>query len=76
MATRVYVIPISNPAAAGAAMLRHKRIPHRVVSLMPGLHPLLLRLAGFERPPDWVGPIPRGLPASLPRGRGGSGELS
>jgi glutathione S-transferase len=49
MATRIYVMPISNPAAAGAAMLRHKRVPHRVVSLMPGLHPLLVRFAGFER---------------------------
>jgi glutathione S-transferase len=49
MATRVYVMPISHPAAAGAAMLRHKRIPHRVVRLMPGLHPLLVRFAGFER---------------------------
>jgi hypothetical protein len=48
MATRVYVMPISNPAAAGTAMLRHKRIPHRVVTLVPGLHPLLVRLAGFE----------------------------
>ena len=49
MATRIYVIPISNPSAAGAAMVRHKRIPHRVVRLMPGLHPLLVRMAGFER---------------------------
>jgi glutathione S-transferase len=48
MATRIYVIPISNPSAAGAGMLRHKRIPHRVVTLMPGLHPLLVRLAGFS----------------------------
>ena len=31
-------------------MMRHKRIPHRVVSVMPGLHPFLVRLAGFERP--------------------------
>jgi glutathione S-transferase len=46
---RIYVMPISNPSAAGAAMLRHKRIPHRVVTVMPGLHPLLVRLAGFER---------------------------
>jgi glutathione S-transferase len=46
---RLYVLPISSPAAAGAAMLRHKRIPHRVVTVMPGLHPLLVRLAGFER---------------------------
>lgn len=50
MATRLYVIPVSNPAAAGAAMMRHKRVPHRVVRLMPGLHPLLVRMAGFERP--------------------------
>ena len=49
MATRIYVMPISNPSAAGAAMVRHKRVPHRVVTLMPGLHPVLVRLAGFER---------------------------
>ena len=49
MPARIYVIPISNPSAAGTAMLRHKRIPHRVVTLMPGLHPLLVRVAGFER---------------------------
>ena len=42
-------MPISNAAAAGAAMLRHKRIPHRVVTFMPGFHPLLVRVAGFER---------------------------
>ena len=59
MAARIYVIPISNPSAAGAAMLRHKRISHRVVTLMPGLHPLLVRALGG----DWAGPIPRGLPA-------------
>jgi hypothetical protein len=46
--TRLYVMPISNAAAAGAAMMAHKRIPHRLVRLMPGLHPLLVRLAGFE----------------------------
>jgi glutathione S-transferase len=49
MATRLYVMSISNAAAAGAAMVRHKRIPHRVVSFMPGLHPILVRVAGFER---------------------------
>jgi glutathione S-transferase len=48
MATRLYVMPISNPSAVGAAMMRHKRIPHRVVSFMPGLHPFLVRLAGFS----------------------------
>jgi glutathione S-transferase len=45
---RLYVMPISNPAAAGAAMIAHERIPHRLVRLMPGLHPLLVRLAGFD----------------------------
>ena len=48
MPVRLYVIPISNAAAAGAAMVAHKRIPHRLVRLMPGLHPLLVRAAGFE----------------------------
>lgn len=41
-------MPISNAAAAAAAMVAHKGVPHRVVSLMPGLHPLLVRFAGFE----------------------------
>lgn len=50
MATRLYVIRVSNPSGAGAAMMRHKRIPHRLVRVMPGLHPFLVRLAGFERP--------------------------
>jgi glutathione S-transferase len=49
MPARIYVIPISNPSAAGVAMVRHKRIPHRVVTLMPGAHPLLVRAAGFDR---------------------------
>ncbi len=49
MAARIYVISISHPSAAGVAMLRHKRIPHRVIRLMPGMHPMLVRFAGFER---------------------------
>ena len=48
MPTRLYVMPISNAAAAGAAMVAYKRVPHRLVRLMPGLHPVLLRLAGFD----------------------------
>ena len=48
MPTRLYVMPISNAAAAGAAMVAYKRVPHRVLRLTPGLHPLLLRFAGFE----------------------------
>ncbi len=48
MPTRLYVMPISNASAAAEGMAAHKRIPHRVVRLMPGLHPPLLRFAGFE----------------------------
>ena len=48
MSARLYVTPISNAAAASAGMIAHKRIPHRLVRLMPGLHPLLVRFAGFE----------------------------
>jgi glutathione S-transferase len=48
MPTRLYVVPISNAAAAGAAMVAYKRLPHRLVTLMPGLHPPLLRFAGFD----------------------------
>jgi glutathione S-transferase len=48
MPARLYVMPISNAAAAGAAMIAHKRIPHRLVRLMPGLHPPLVRFAGFD----------------------------
>ena len=49
MTARIYAIPISNPSGAGVAMLCQKRIPHRVVTLMPGPHPLLVRAAGFDR---------------------------
>jgi glutathione S-transferase len=48
MPTRLYVMPISNAAAAGGAMVAYKRVPHRVVRLTPGLHPPLLRFAGFK----------------------------
>jgi glutathione S-transferase len=47
MPVRLYVLSISNPSLAAAGMLRHKRIPHRLVTLPPGTHPLLLRAAGF-----------------------------
>jgi glutathione S-transferase len=46
--TRLYVIPISNAAAVATAMMAYKRIPYRRVELMPGPHPVLVRLAGFS----------------------------
>jgi glutathione S-transferase len=48
MPTRLYVMPISNAAAAAAAMIAHNGIPHRLIRLMPGLHPILLRFVGFK----------------------------
>lgn len=47
MTARLYVTPLSNPAKAATAMAAHKRLPHRVVSLPSGLHPVLVRAAGF-----------------------------
>ena len=47
MTARIYVTPLSNPSKAVAAMAAHKRLPHRVVSLPSGLHPFLVRAAGF-----------------------------
>jgi len=44
---RLYVIAISNPSKAAAAMARHKRFPHRLVTLPASLHPRLVRAAGF-----------------------------
>ena len=46
---RLYVIRLSNPSAAARGMLDHKRVSYRLVRLPPGMHPLLLRLAGFPR---------------------------
>jgi hypothetical protein len=48
MVNRLYVIPLSTSSATGNALLAHKRIPHRVITLPSGLHGGLLRLAGFE----------------------------
>lgn len=48
MTLTLYVIPLSHPAVSARLMLEHKRIDHRVVSLLSGLHPLLLRAMGFR----------------------------
>jgi len=44
----LYVIPASHAARTAQLMLEHKGIAHRVVPLLSGFHPLLLRLLGFE----------------------------
>lgn len=45
----LYVIPLSHAAHTARLMLEYKGIEHRVVALLSGLHPLLLRAMGFER---------------------------
>jgi len=47
MLARVYVITGSHACRTGTLMLEHKGIPYRLVRLPTGVHPLLLRAAGF-----------------------------
>jgi glutathione S-transferase len=44
----LYATPPSNPSQTVRLMLEHKGIEHRVVWLLPGLHPQLVRLRGFR----------------------------
>jgi glutathione S-transferase len=48
MRTTLYAISLSHPSHAVRIALERKGIAHRVVDLMPGLHPVLLRAAGFR----------------------------
>jgi glutathione S-transferase len=45
----LYSLPASHPALAARCMLEHKGIDHRVVDLVPGMQPLLLRALRFPR---------------------------
>jgi len=47
MAAKVYVIVGSHACRTATLMLEHKLVPYRVVELPTGLHPLLVRAAGF-----------------------------
>ncbi len=48
MAARLYTLSLSHPSHAARLMLERKWIEHEVNELLPGAHPLLLRLAGFR----------------------------
>ena len=48
MANTLYSLSTSHPALAARAMLDHKGIEYRVVSVVPGMHPPFLRLRGFR----------------------------
>jgi glutathione S-transferase len=68
MTTRLYVTSLSTPSKAAMAMLAYKRLPHRRVELLSGLHPMLVRAAGFPG---------RTVPAlELPDGRLVQGSLA
>ena len=44
----LYTIRLSHPGHAARLMLEHKGIEHRVTIFPAGLHPMLVRLAGFR----------------------------
>jgi glutathione S-transferase len=45
---RLYVIPGSHACRSAMLMLKHKRVPYRRVDLVTLLHPLVVRLHGFD----------------------------
>lgn len=48
MKPKLYSLETSHPAQAARLMLELKGIDHEVVNLLPGLHPIFLRAAGFR----------------------------
>jgi glutathione S-transferase len=47
MSVKLYSLRVSHPGVAAHLMLERKRIDHRVVDIQPGLHPVVVRAAGF-----------------------------
>src|SRR5213595_3256398 len=45
---RLYVIPGSHACRAAMLMLEHKRVPYRRVDIVTLLHPVVVRLHGFD----------------------------
>jgi glutathione S-transferase len=45
---KLYGVTVSHPSVAAHLMLEHKRLDHRVVNIQPGLHSMVVRLAGFS----------------------------
>ena len=48
MEAHLYAIKLSHPSHAARLMLEHKGIEHRITMFPAGLHPVLVRLAGFR----------------------------
>ena len=49
MQAKLYGFSISNPTQTAALALRFKGVEYKNVELLPGMHPLLMKLHGFER---------------------------
>ncbi len=49
MTAKLYSLLLSHPARASRLMLELKGVDHEVVDLVPGMHPVQLRAAGFRR---------------------------
>jgi glutathione S-transferase len=47
MSVKLYSLTVSHPSVAAHLMLARKRIDHRIIQIQPGLHSLVVRLAGF-----------------------------
>src|SRR6059058_4995502 len=45
---KLYVIPGSHACRSAMLMLEHKRVPYRRVDIVTLLHPLVVRLRGFD----------------------------
>ncbi|HEX8075505.1 MAG TPA: hypothetical protein VF545_11050 [Thermoleophilaceae bacterium] len=60
MRAKLYVIPGSHACRTGILLLEHKRIDYELVELTTGLHPLLLRLRGFQGNPAPFRPLEEG----------------
>jgi glutathione S-transferase len=48
VATTLYAVHTSHPSHAARLMLEHKRLDHRVVWLIPGMHAAAVRALGFR----------------------------
>jgi glutathione S-transferase len=49
MSATLYSLSVSHPALAARSMLDYKRVDHRVVDLIPGMQPVVLRALRFPR---------------------------
>jgi len=48
VSARLYFLSLSHPSQAARLMLERKGIEHEIVELVPAIHPIQLRLAGFS----------------------------